>query len=93
MLIFIIFSTYKGLTEAEIKQAFKSADVQEVNNVTADTSDNSSEYIVSKIQDNKKVIRNNSIWWKIFRWIRNILVAGCLSYTAYTILIKVMLSK
>jgi hypothetical protein len=82
-----------GLTESEIKEAFKSADVN-----TADTgiylknSNNdskSSENIVLKIQDDKKISKKESIWSKIFRWIRNILVAGCLSYTAYEMLLKV----
>jgi hypothetical protein len=86
------------LTESEIKQAFKLADVKEGNTTdtdkvlnTVNSINNSQEHVISKIEDSKTITKKESIWFKIFRWIRNILVAGCLSYTAYEMLVKVFI--
>ncbi len=78
-----LFLIKKGLTESEIKSAFQQAGVIETqpqsnHNLTANTS-----------ISNSLLIKKETRWQKIFRWIRNLIIAGCFAYTAYKTLIQV----
>jgi len=70
---------YKGLTVSEITAALKQANCNE-------TSQTSSSEVI-KLQVNNRQ-ESNSWFSGLFKWIRNLLIAGCFAYTAYKLLIK-----
>jgi len=88
-----LFLLKKGLTESEIKEAFNLAGCNNDSTTTTTVQSNTTssdsinkEQLVSPVVPFKPVKRN--IWWTIFKWIKNFLMAGCLAYTAYKLFIK-----
>jgi hypothetical protein len=81
-----------GLTEFEIKEAFRLADVQysTASNAATEIINRSSSSQPTVVANDSKNLKKTSIWSRLFKWIRNILLAGCLSYTAFQLLIKVI---
>ena len=83
----------QGLSENEVETALKIAGAYEatnttnINNSTRETENNTA--LVVKKNENLKVAPNTSIWARIFRWIKTLILAGCLTYTAYKLFIKV----
>ena len=88
------FLVKKGMTEAEIQKALEqaSSEVHQISNPFANSIKNQNvpnNQIVHHNQINTRVIKP-SMWSIVFGWIRNFLVAGCLAYTAYKLIIKVI---
>ena len=76
-----------GLNETEIQLAFKQAGLTETESPKEKLNLATSENIIETKNVETKV--KTSIWSRIFKWIKNLLLAGCFAYTAYKILIRV----
>ena len=76
-----------GLNETEILLAFKQAGLTETESPKEKLNLATSENIIETKSVETKV--KTSIWSRIFKWIKNLLLAGCFAYTAYKILIRV----
>jgi hypothetical protein len=77
----------KGLNESEIQLAFKQAGISDTESTKVNPN---LEATHSKIETKKNQTHiRTTIWSRIFKWIKNLLVAGCLAFTAYKILIRV----
>ena len=75
------FLAKKGMTESEISEALKQANVQ-VALVTLN------EPSILPGPSNAVQLKQ-SVWLIVIKWIRNFLFAGCLAFTAYKLIIKV----
>ena len=75
------------MNESEIQLALKQAGISE----TESNKQNSNLEATHSIIETKKnqIQVRTSIWSRIFKWIKNLLLAGCLAFTAYKILIRV----
>lgn len=80
-----MFLTKKGLTESDITEVFKRAGINE-----SDEEEFSSSSPVAKTKIVKKTTAApvESFWSRILRWIKNILLAGAISYTAFELVIR-----
>jgi hypothetical protein len=86
-----LFLAKKGLTESEIELALKSSGAYNV------PSESVQQLAQQQIQNNSQVsaLVNNispkqSIVYKIIKWISNFILAGCIAYTAYKLVVKVI---
>ena len=85
----------KGLTEPEIEIALKSSGAYNV--VAAENTSAPLQQLVQhppppQLPSKENILNNNqSLVYKIIKFISNIIFAGCVAYTAYKLLIKVLL--
>lgn len=84
-----LFLAKKGLTESEIELALKSSGAYNV------SSESAQQPAQQQIQNNSQVpaLVNNispkqSIIYKVIKWISNFILAGCIAYTAYKLVVK-----
>lgn len=82
------FLSKKGLTASEIKKALEQAraysDSHPVSSPFANPRQNN-----QMLPNKQQQVDKPSMWSVVFGWIRNFLIAGCLAYTAYKLIIKV----
>ncbi len=85
-----LFLAKKGLTESEIELALKSSGAYNV------PSESVQQLSQQQMQNNSQIptINNSqiqqSIVYKIIKWISNFILAGCIAYTAYKLVVKVI---
>jgi hypothetical protein len=86
------------MTKSEIESSLRKAGAYELtapassNNMSSQTSflETHVNTLASANRNQVMVSRKSpSIWWRVFKWIRNIIIAGCLAYTAYKKLVEV----
>lgn len=86
-----LFLQKKGLTDTEIKSALeKSGSLEQTNNqVTQHKNENEIQVVsVEKVNEIKK---RPSFLARLFRIAKNFILAGCLTFTAYKLLVKVII--
>jgi len=90
------FLLKKGLTDSEIKSAFEQVSTFLKANPSVDTSFSAANLVPSTqmihYNAQQAEIKPNMISILI-KWIRNFLLAGCLAFTAYKLIIKVSQTK
>lgn len=92
-----LFLTKKGLTESEVNVALKQADCYvdtSVNNTktSVDQSIVVTNPVISKeleVKVKTQIVKPTSIWIRVIKWIRNFILAGCLTFTAYKLVVRV----
>jgi hypothetical protein len=83
---------FKGLNKSEIENALRRAGAYEAAQNNSSSQSLLDKHIKTVVSVNKNQVMNqkqSSIWRRVFKWIRNIIIAGCLAYTAYKKLIEV----
>lgn len=87
------FLSKKGLTPSEIKKALEQAsaysDSHPVSSPFANPRQNNQMAPYNQMGGQQQQVVKRSMWSVVFGWIRNFLIAGCLAYTAYKLIIKV----
>jgi hypothetical protein len=89
-----LFLAKKGLTESEIELALKSSGAYNV------PSESVQQLSQQQMQNNSQIptlvnnittgLHKQSIVYKIIKWISNFILAGCIAYTAYKLVVKVI---
>lgn len=80
------FLTKKGLTSSEINAALaKAASVVVTSDTAAATQNVQNQIVQANVVNQTKP----SFLMVVIKWIRNFLVAGCLAFTAYKLIVKV----
>ena len=84
------FQYISGLTESEVAEALKLSG-ESISSVQEETkpSENTIKQPISAVEVVKADVSKPSIWIRIVKWIRNLVLAGCLTYTTYKLFIRV----
>lgn len=82
------FQYISGLTESEVAEALKLSGESISSVQETKPSENTIKQPIS-VEVVKADVPKPSIWIRIVKWIRNLVVAGCLTYTTYKLFIRV----
>lgn len=88
------FLSKKGLTDIEVEIALKSAGCYDLAQTSTIQSQAQNQQLVNLKQQQQNLVRNenssrmSSVWFRLLKWLSNIILAGCLAFTAYKLLIQ-----